>query len=392
MRNSIKVNSTLFYLVIFFLFVGEFKIFIGDSSISIPIGFPFILLIFFLQISRSNISITIDSVILVAVFILGLFTVLLSDINQIPRAIAAMIPLAVCIVTLLSTGKLSIDIEKAYKAFAYGGSILAIWVYFGFFQSLSIDGGYYEKKILIETYLGRSNYLAAFLFFLAAIFLNKNKILFLFFVGAIFATMSRGGIIVTSLFILQSIWINKRYKWIKFPIVVCAILLFVYFFITNDLHQLLLNGDSFKVPDSFENRILLWNFSFDLLRNSPLFGVGPNGFRTAVEAAGNVEDVWGAHNSILLLWLNYGITGLLLYLTYLHHIYIELKKATSETIFRSIKTAFVFLLIFSLFEPLVGSVSFDLLLTLIFVMAKNFNRGNRKIPEYTMNVKSNIVY
>lgn len=382
MDRVIRMLVPLYYGVLFFIFVGEFKIFIGTSSVSLPISFALISLIFLVRLLREDLIITRNALILCAVAALGILTTLLRDPGQLQRAIAAVIPLVVSAMALVSLRAWPVDMNKARQAIIYGGVVLALWTYLGFLQSFGVQGDYYDKKLMVETLLGRSNYLAAYLFFLAATFFYQNKYLFLFFVGAILATMSRGGILIISLFILYIFWTDKKYSHIKYFTVFLSILFAAYLFFEYGYSIfMMLNDSEFKIPDSFNNRIILWGFSVDLIANSPLLGVGPNGFRSAIEAAGNMEDVWGAHNSILLLWLNYGIVGLLLYLKYLHNVYREIAKAAhSEPIFQSIKIAFLFLLLFSLFEPLIGSVSFELLLAMLYITAKNISRKDKTGP------------
>ncbi|NHQ93272.1 O-antigen ligase family protein [Janthinobacterium lividum] len=376
MDRVTRMLVPLYYGVLFFVFVGEFKIYIGASSVSLPISFALIGLIFMVRLLREDLILTRNALILCAIAALGILTTLLRDPGQLQRAVAAVIPLVVSAMALVSLRAWPVDLDKARQAILYGGIVLALWTYLGFIQSFGVNGDYYDKKLMVETLLGRSNYLAAFLFFLAATFFYQNKYLFLFFVGAILATMSRGGILIISLFILYIFWTDKKYAHIKYFTVFLSILFVLYLFFEYGYSLfMLLHDNEYKIPDSFNNRIILWEFSADLIAKSPWLGVGPNGFRSAIEAAGNMEDVWGAHNSILLLWLNYGIIGLLLYLKYLHNIYREISKAARNTpIFQSIKVAFLFLLLFSLFEPLIGSVSFELLLVMLYITAKNINR------------------
>ena len=126
---------------------------------------------------------------------------------------------------------------------------------------------------------------------------------------------------------------------------------------------------------SVHNRWLLWEFSTGLVSDNPVLGVGPNGFRTAIEQDPSMEDVWGPHNAVLLLWLNYGLLGVIGYTVYMSVVWRAIHAASKiERSWCGTKIGFVALLVFSLFEPLVGSASFELLIAVLYCQALSLQR------------------
>ena len=86
-----------------------------------------------------------------------------------------------------------------------------------------------------------------------------------------------------------------------------------------------------------------------------------------IEGSPDLEDVWGPHNAVLTLWLNYGIVGLVAYCAYIGCLLWAVGRARRvrrET--DQVLVALLALLFFSMFEPLVGSASFEVLLAVVY--------------------------
>ncbi|MNV83999.1 hypothetical protein D3C71_1778430 [compost metagenome] len=68
--------------------------------------------------------------------------------------------------------------------------------------------------------------------------------------------------------------------------------------------------------------------------------------------------------------LNYGLLGTGLYVLYIREIYVRLRRAEQTAPwFRYLRVAFVVLQVFGLFEPLVGSAAFEVLLAYMLILA-----------------------
>ncbi len=381
-RITNKIVSMLTWISVFLLFVGEVRIPIGGSELYTPLAiFPAIIL-FVIRLGLFDLHLLRGALALLGVLIAGVLSTVWSDHVSVARSVAAMFPIAIAALVLLAFNGvrgLSCLIVSAVIA---GGSILAVWVILLSIQA-SISGlPFYEAKLLIETPLGRSNYLAAFLLaFLAFSWGRSLKLrgLALIAFGAI-SIYSRGAFLVFLLFICIVFLRSFRSRYKKYFL--GAVFVFSWFGILATISsEVLFQSDlsenfGFDPFESAENRLLLWKASLDMLGESPLFGVGPNGFRSFVERSG-LEDVWGPHNSVLLLWLNYGVLGVFFYFAYCFFIFRSVRNCgCAKMSDNNVLVLLCLLLVFSLFEPLVGSASFELLLAIIYIWSVNFQTGH----------------
>lgn len=360
-------------LPFFLLFVGDAQIPIGASAATIPLGILLLTPLLVFRTAAGAISLSKAAILLLLILLAGGMGTLMTPQAQGVRAVAAALPLLFALIAVLAYSTARLSSSRMISWMLAGGIVLAVWVIFLGLPNLGAEGDYYEEKLRVETFLGRSNYLAAFLIFLVGLSWPRSRGLALLFAFAVVCTMSRGGIAILGLFVC-ALALTKRGKlWVVGWLGLLAMLTTIGFFILFEAEVITFFIDSSDSRlDSTLNRLMLWNFGLELWMSQPLLGIGPNTFRTFVESSNDVEDVWGVHNSILLMLLNYGIVGTAIYALYLREIYRALQHAELvDPRFQSIRAAFVVLLVFSLFEPLVGSGAFEFLLALILVLAKS---------------------
>lgn len=363
---------TMMLLPFFFLFIGDFQLPIGTSTLTVPIGMVVVFPVVFLYLINRHIKVSVPAALLLMTLFCGYIGYLLTPVATFSRCAVGGFPLVVAALTLIAYERCPLPLEKAIRYMLAGGVVLALYVMVLFFLSLYVQGDYYDQKAVIETPLGKSNYLAAFLIFLFALSLQRSKFLSVLFFIAVLCTLSRGGLL--ALMVLGALvpFLKIRKGWVLWVLALSVGLVMGYLATTdwgrNIGEGIDTDGSAF---DSAFNRLALWSFGLNIFSDYPLFGIGPNTFRTFVELAGDVEDVWGVHNSVLMVALNYGIIGLCFYLTYLTIIYRYIVAAEKiDEKFLYLRAVFLVLLVFGLYEPLVGSVAFELLLVLVMVLAR----------------------
>lgn len=374
-RFDVRFALYLVLLPFFLLFIGDIQVPVGVSTMTVPTGIFIILPLMVGAIMLPRIAIPTSALLLLGTVCFGFLGVATTAEGAYMRAAAGVLPLAYAICALIFYAQVYPFIKPKWvvRMMLAGGAVLAIGVILLFFVAVVSPGDYYARKLFIATPLGRSNYLAAFLVFLFALALAhaKARVMCWLFAIAVFCTMSRGGVIVFALFILALQMDKKRLLWLVWVVPLAAFFSAILFFsidVQNQVQQY--EGLFASELTSAVNRLLLWSFSFELWLQHPWFGIGPNTFRTFIELNHDIEDVWGTHNSILQLLLNYGIFGAILYGWYLRVIYKHLRRAEQTAPwFRYLRVVFVVLLVFSLFEPLVGSAAFEVLLAFMLILA-----------------------
>ncbi|MFJ3462501.1 O-antigen ligase family protein [Achromobacter spanius] len=372
-RVDMRIALGLILLPFFLVFIGDVQVPVGASTMTVPMGIFIILPLLGASIMLPRITVPTSALLLSGIIIFGAAGVAMTPEGQYMRAAAGALPLVYAICTLIFYAQVYQFLKQEWivRMMLAGGAVLAIGVVLLFFVAVLSPGDYYARKLFVATPLGRSNYLAAFLVFLFALASARMRVMRWLFALAIFCTMSRGGVIIFALFLLALQMDKKRLLWLVWVVPLVAFVSAILFF-SIDIQTQLREYDGLFASElsSVVNRLLLWSFSFDLWLQHPWFGIGPNTFRTFIELNHGIEDVWGTHNSILQLLLNYGLFGAILYGWYLRVIYRHLLRAEQTTPwFRYLRVVFVVLLVFSLFEPLVGSAAFEVLLAFMLVLA-----------------------
>lgn len=359
------------------LFVGDAQVPIGQSAVTVPLGVIVLVPLLALMSMAGRVTVSRSACLLLVVLLSGLIGTVLTPQAQTSRAAAGSLPLVYAVVALLVYEATRPRPARIVNWMLFGGIVLAVWVIALGAPNIGSEGDYYEDKLLVETLLGRSNYLSAFLLFLVGMCWSRHRFLAPLFMFAMVCTMSRGGVLMLVLFFIAA-WLARRDKlWLIgllsfFAFVATAAVVALY---QVDAFEAFLDPSDTRVGSTI-NRLLLWSFGVELWTSQPLVGIGPNTFRTFVETTDGMEDVWGVHNSILLMLLNYGVIGVIVYGLYVREIYRAIVKAeVVDAGVAYLRAVFVVLLVFSLFEPLVGSAAFELLLVLIYVFARSIVRS-----------------
>ncbi len=366
-------RNYILLLPFFLLFIGDFQLPVGDGIVTIPMGMTLVFPAMLWYLITGQLAVSRAPLLLAGVLFCGVIGFLFTPLASFARSAAGALPIVFAALTIIVYERYSVPQEKAVSYMLVGGVVLAVAVIILFIFSLGESGEYYDQKLIIETPLGRSNYLAAFLLFLFALSVSRNIFISIIFLVAIFCTLSRGGVLALIIFFVAIPFLRRKKIWILGVGVILVWLVIAYLTPAGVLESI---ASFFNLQDAeFEsvfNRLNLWSFGFDIFSEHPIFGIGPNTFRTFVELAGDVEDVWGVHNSILLILLNYGVFGLIFYVSYIVVIYRNIFLAEKvDCRFFYVRVVFLVLLIFGFYEPLIGSAAFEMLLAFIFVLARS---------------------
>ena len=380
--RAIGLEQGLAWATVFLLFVGEIRIPVGGSQLYFPVSLAPAGALCLLRLGTRSLLVPFGAIALAIVLLAGSISAAASEYVGLRRSLAAAFPVGAALLAACALAGVP-DLSKVLRsAVLWGGTLLALWIALLSFKAVTSGLPFYEAKLLIETPLGRSNYLTAFLLFYVGIAWRRAPALATIGALAILAAISRGGMLVLLVFVLLT-WANRRglagiaaSVLIAVSIGGAAVLAFA------DLGVEAAAGDlvsGLASPASAGNRVVLWQASRSLLAESPVLGVGPNGFRSMIEGRPELEDVWGPHNAVLTLWLNYGLAGLCAYCVYLGCLLRALGGARRTP--RDADQAFVAvlaLLFFSLFEPLIGSASFEVLLAVAYAggLAQRSHQGD----------------
>lgn len=376
--QKLSVKDYILLLPFFLVFIGDFQIGVGTSSITVPMSMAIILPIFLGYLVAGKLKFSRVPLLLFGVLFCGLLGFLFTPAASFLRTIAGSLPVLFSMLTVMIYEQYQLPCERAIKYILVGSFTLAIAVIILFLISRSIAGGYYDQKLLIETPLGRSNYLAAFLLFAFALSLPVSTSASIVILVAIFCTLSRGGVLALILFFATSLLLRVRRLWFYgccIGLLLISVML-IFYSVPEDIIEYILqflNLQDVDVNlDSVYSRLDLWSFGFDIFSENPVFGIGPNTFRTFIEMDGSIEDVWGVHNSLLLVLLNYGFFGLICYFAYIVIIYkqVLIAERKNSNMFY-LRCVFLVLMFFGFYEPLVGSAAFEMLLVLTYILAKS---------------------
>ena len=183
-------------------------------------------------------------------------------------------------------------------------------------------------------------------FFTALCYIRNDKkiqaIILLFFAIAIYLTKSYGAVIgiVAALFCFSL----KKYKSDNIKIfsdnkktlAILAVLVFAVFsFLTFQKYEQIVNSSE---RSSLHSRIMIWNASLEIIKDSPIFGIGPGTFQ---EVYLNYQSrfavpylEWAVpepHNTLLAFYLQPGLIGFVGFILIL--IWLSKRARTSDIVF-----------------------------------------------------------
>jgi O-antigen ligase len=195
-----------------------------------------------------------------------------------------------------------------------------------------------NNKLLQETSSFSSN-----IKFLSMVELQKIQIIILLvFAIALFLTKSYGtfsGIVVALVLLLfrnykdKKIFIDKNAK--KNIHVFSVIILLLFSFVSYQKYQQIINSNE---RSSLHSRLMIWNSSFEMLKDSPVFGIGPGTFQQVYLDYQSHFSVpyleWAVaepHNTFLAFYLESGFVGFVGFILILFWFYKRSK--TNDIIF-----------------------------------------------------------
>jgi hypothetical protein len=264
---------------------------------------------------------------------------------------------------LVGMGKSTLDDDRLRLGLIGGGLFISLVMVLSSVSLLNALDDFYEIKNSMVTPLGSSNYLAVFILFsfTVALFFSRYIVASILAI-ALFITFSRTGYVM--FFITFCIWYvekkitlssgaKKILSLLSVAIIICVWIL------------LCINVDS--LPQSLANRAELWREAIDQVTRFPLFGVPRSEYLRIFNGL-----AWDPHNSILNLLILVGVVGLAIYGYYLYIVVSTFRKLAHDSlIWKSIYYAVSVSLIWSLFEVILLTPAYDILLAVLFCFARS---------------------
>ena len=166
-------RNYILLLPFFLLFIGDFQLPVGDGIVTIPMGMTLVFPAMLWYLITGQLAVSRAPLLLAGVLFCGVIGFLFTPLASFARSAAGALPIVFAALTIIVYERYSVPQEKAVSYMLVGGVVLAVAVIILFIFSLGESGEYYDQKLIIETPLGRSNYLAAFLLFLFALSVSR---------------------------------------------------------------------------------------------------------------------------------------------------------------------------------------------------------------------------
>lgn len=365
-----SLKNGVFFIFPLLVVLGNIEIWLGSSTLTLPLVFVFLLPIALIELLRFLYQGQCDTGPLPFVFLyilllsFGVLAAVVDSASSIPRSVVSLLPVCVGLLTLFSFAGTSLpeNVPKLMRVAGAGLSLLilykALWLFLPVWWSSGIDG-IFERKSELSLPLGHSNFLAVFLMFFSIFAWRYHKLLWLLMLIATGLTLSRFGI---AFFLLAAlcVWLLD---FLRLSVVISLLCLLgvitvipVWIFSTS-IAGVLHNG---SFPESLVARFDLWVAALELISDRPIWGGGPGGFTTYLELIVWPRDEWGTHNFILSQWIEFGALGLMIYFAIIARmLYVRssLPRADEELV----KLGSVMMLFYGLFENVVGLIAFEII-------------------------------
>jgi O-antigen ligase len=365
-----KHNSFLLCIAAFLIFIGSFKIWLGDSALTFPLGIiPIFISLFTIRQLKIN-NVRKDLYIIIILISVCLSATILNKNLTFARSIVSTIPFFVIPVVLVASASISYKMRME-NWIDLGTIFLACLV---LFSSISIqselgveNAQIYEIKTKIETPLGFSNYLASFLLY--STIRNSYRKWWLSFMTfiAMLSLISRVSLFICTIFMFYRLSLYNKKIGIIGSILFGLIILFCIVY--NIDIEMIFGIRAINDISSAESRGDLWVVGLEQFLKTPLVGVGPGGLKDLItnNASGVSQELWDPHNSIISLISSFGLLGLVSYCTYLFRAMKSMwVSAKYSDIWMGNFLGIFAMLIQSLFEPIVLTASFEFLLALLY--------------------------
>lgn len=280
--------------------------------------------------------------------------------------------------------------EYVLKFSCIMSSILAIQVIAQFLNSTVINGlDWNYVKSTVETPLGRTNYLAAFLiiYMICIDYLMESGFKKYVHIGlcvlGIFCTMSDGSYVLTALYFLYRLIpyrrIIKKRKKKDFKskialifVILVAIVLLVQFQDTIGgayNHFLKHTISATSVDQLLNGRTNVYAYSFGIIRDNPIFGIG----------LGTITgQTTRSHNIILQLLVSGGVVNLVIFLSVYFRIMRQNYMKKADVFSQMVFTVMLFAFANSMYEVTFQSFQYDLLVFTLMGLSINLNSTKNK--------------
>lgn len=264
---------------------------------------------------------------------------------------------------LIGLGRATLDEDRLRIGLIGGGLFISLVMVLKSATDFSMATDFYSIKNLMVTPLGSSNYLAIFILFSFTIALFQSSFLIASLLAlAIFITFSRTGYIL--LFVTVAMWfVDTRYQLSprkrKYLVSISLALLVGVWMSLYFSYEML--------PPSLAIRVGLWHEAINQFIKFPWFGSPRSEYLHIFQGA-----AWDPHNSVLNLLILVGATGAAIYGYFL---FIVLKTfrllSFNSVVWKSIYYAVIVSLIWSLFEVILLTPAYDILLAVLFCFARS---------------------
>ncbi|AYF87486.1 O-antigen ligase domain-containing protein [Pseudomonas sp. DY-1] len=362
-KAKILSRESLFVFFPYILVLGNIQIWFGTSSLTVPFALIAVLPLMMLSFLRGGDSRSILFLLIYGfLFFLGLLSSAYNPQSSWGRHLASLIPVftggavLLCFKDVAYNRKLEASIRNA-------GLLLGFLVWCKFFYGAlyvyMTDGGFYELKSHLSLPLGNSNFLAVYLLFFLAFTVGKGQVWSsLFILLAVFMTMSRFGTMFSIFTILLACAAGRfTVSAVLWPLALVCFSVFLLIMLNIGEALALLREGYFP---SLLARAELWEQGKNLVQVSPVLGAGPGGFTTHLDSIAWPRQEWGSHNWILSVWVEYGVTGFLLYLFMISMFFLQ-APVKERVLGKRIKLGIAITLLFGLFENVVGISSYEAL-------------------------------
>jgi len=157
-------------------------------------------------------------------------------------------------------------------------------------------------------------------------------VLMLLFLGALLATLSRGGWLGAAIgFAVMVAFLPGRRRLIL-AIVGGALALLLIAGLAGPVGSRLGNSSGPSPAATLESRLPIWSFALSVVVQHPIFGIGVNNFGNYVDAFRPDLDVNQAHDLFLNVLVERGIIGLAALVTFLFLLFRTLRRIASQSL------------------------------------------------------------
>jgi O-antigen ligase len=161
--------------------------------------------------------------------------------------------------------------------------------------------------------------------------------LLLFFI-AIVATSSRGGFVGLVAVLTMMLYRSRGLNFPKKLGIVLLLTLSFFLFAPASFQERIhgIGDEDYNTLDKF-GRVRIWERNLKVIADHPLFGVGPGGFADANgflfgENVGGMAWRVTAHNSYMLIAVEFGCIGLIVYLAFLLKSFARMRRILKESV------------------------------------------------------------